>query len=116
MVRNPPSPEPRLPATVLAEDRDARDRFREALARRDDAAAADALRALAMVAARARFTRSTPVASVHAIVEELFGHDPFADAPHRAAVWSRRCERAYDEARPPATARSGPPAPPPGSA
>ena len=98
MVRYPPSPEPRLPADVLAAYRDARDRFREALSRDDESAAADALLALARVAAGARFARSTPVASIQAVVKELCAGDPYADVDHAAAPWISRCARAYDEA------------------
>ena len=86
-----------LSPELIAQFRVARDRLRDELRGRDDAAAAAALRAFALAAVRAGFTRLTTRASVQVVVEEAVR----ASSPGRSRAlnvgrWMRRFDVAYD--------------------
>jgi hypothetical protein len=100
--RTPPPeavPEPQLPGDVIAAYRSHRDRFRDALRRRDDAAAEQALSAFATAAIRAGFTKRTARAAVQVVGEEVARlASPYRrDRRPVLALWTRRYDDVYDE-------------------
>ncbi len=91
-------PEPQLPEAVIAAYRAHRDRFRDALLRRDEAAAEAALYAFATAAIHAGFTKRTARAAVQVVGEEV-GRlaSPYRrDRRLSLATWSRRFDALYD--------------------
>jgi hypothetical protein len=93
-----PPPEPQLPEAVIAAYRVQRDRFREALHRRDDVAAEQALSAFATAAIRAGFTKRTARAAVQVVGEEVARlASPYRrDRRPVLAAWTRRFDDVYD--------------------
>jgi hypothetical protein len=91
-------PEPQLPDAVIAAYRDQRDRFRDALRRRDDVAAEAALNAFATAAIRAGFTKRTARAAVQVVGEEVARlASPYRrDRRPTLAAWTRRFDVVYD--------------------
>lgn len=94
-----PIPEPQLPGAVIAAYRAQRDRFRDALRRRDDRAAEAALSAFATAAIRAGFTKRTARAAVQVVGEEVARlASPYRrDRRASYAAWARRFDVLYDE-------------------
>ena len=92
-------PEPQLPGSVIAAYRAHRDRFRDALRRRDDVAAEAALSAFATAAIQAGFTKRTARAAVQVVGEEVARlASPYRrDRRASYAAWARRFDVLYDE-------------------
>jgi hypothetical protein len=95
----PVVPEPQLPEAVIAAYRVQRDRFRDALRKRDEKAAEAALSAFATAAIRAGFTKRTARAAVQVVGEEVARlASPYRrDRRVSYAVWARRFDALYDE-------------------
>ena len=91
-------PEPQLPEAVIVAYRIQRDRFREALRRRDDAAAEEALGDFARAAIHAGFTKRTARAAVQVVGEEVARlASPYRrDRRPVLAAWTLRFDVVYD--------------------